>query len=270
MPILNILIDLLLSPFHHLPQEAGLTVFALLTGLVVLLVFKATSNPARVAQARNRALAHVMEIWLYRADPLLSLRAVGRVMGANLHYCSVLLVPMLASLVPMALLLVQAHDWFACRPLLAGETVLVVARLNPDADLATLDRATLTTSDERVIDPPVRAASLREVAWRVRAGDDAGVQTLVLTEDNVRLTKKLACSRNLTRVSTCRVAGFWEGMLHPGEGRLPRAQPFARLAVQYPKAEYNLLGWRMRWLPAVLILSFLSGLILMRPLRVEL
>jgi hypothetical protein len=59
-------------------------------------------------------------------------------------------------------------------------------------------------------------------------------------------------------------------MLHPGEGRLPRAQPFARLAVQYPKAEYNLLGWRMRWLPAVLILSFLSGLILMRPLRVEL
>ena len=52
MPLLNSIIDLLLAPFRHLPPEVGLAAFAIVTGLVVLLIFKVTSTPARVAAAR--------------------------------------------------------------------------------------------------------------------------------------------------------------------------------------------------------------------------
>jgi len=270
MPLLNPLIDYLLAPFRHLPPEAGLTVFAVMTGVVVLLVFKATSSPGRVTRARNRALSCVIEIWLYRDDPWVSLGAVGRAVLDSLRYFAVLAVPMLASLVPMVLLLAQAHDWFACRPLAPGEAVMVVARLKPDAELSRLDHATLQTSNGRVEGPPVRAAALREVAWHVVGGATAGAGTLVLTAGERPLIKDLSGGRGLCRVSACRVADFWEWWLYPGESRLPQAQPFARLEVHYAKAEYNLLGWHTRWLPAVLVLSFLAGLALKKPLRVEL
>ncbi len=269
MSFINIPIDWMLFPFRRLPPEAGLAAFAVLMGLLALLIFKAASRPARVSQARNRALAGVMEIWLYRHDPWVSLVAVGRVMRATLRYAAVLLVPMLASLVPVALLLAQANDWFAVRPLIPGETAMVVARLKPDADVRVLDRVTLTSSALRVMDPPVRAAGLREVAWRVTAGDTAGEATLVFSEGGAHLTKNVVCGNGLRRVSACRVANFWEGIIHPAERRLPPLQPFARLEVRYPKAAYNLIGWRTGWLPPMLVLSFLTGLFLIKPLRLE-
>lgn len=270
MPILNPIIDLLLAPFRHLPPEAGLAAFAVMLGIVVLLLFKATSHPGRVTRARNRALSRVMEIWLYRDDPWVSLGAVGRAMVDNLRYLASLSVPMLASLVPMVLLLAQAHDWFACRPLAPGETVMVVARLNPEADVGLLNGMTLQVSQGRVEGPPVRAAALREVAWQVVAGSQTAPGTLVLTTSAWRLTKTLTSGHGLSRLSACRVAGFWEWLLHPGEDRLPQGQPIARLEVRYAKAEYSLLGWHTGWLPAVLVLSFLSGLALKKPMRVEL
>jgi hypothetical protein len=269
MFILNATIDILLSPFRHLPPEAGLTAFAMLTGLLALLIFKAASNPTRVSQARNRALAGVLEVRLYRHDPWVSLVAVGRVMRANLRYTAMLLVPMLASLMPVTLLLAQANAWFAVRPLFPGETVMVVARLKPDADVGVLDRVTLASSALRVLDPPVRAAGLREVAWRVTAGDTAGEATLVFSVDDAHLTKSVVCGYGLTRVSARRVADFWEGFIYPAEQRLPPSQPFDRLEVRYPKAVYTFFGWRTGWLQAMLAISFLTGLFLIKPLRVE-
>jgi len=50
---------------------------------------------------------------------------------------------------------------------------------------------------------------------------------------------------------------------------LPATQPFVRIEVLYPAAEYNFFGLRMGWLPAVLILSLLTGLLLKKQLRVE-
>ena len=300
MPILNTLIDLLLAPFRRLPPEAGLAAFAAVTGVVVLLIFKATSNPARVAQARNRAVSRILEMWLYRDDPWVCLGAVGRVMGDNLRYLGVLLVPMLASLIPMALLLAQAHDWFAARPLRPGETVLVVARLKPEAALALLDHVSLELAKPEAVTvdgAPVRSPALREIAWRVRATDGAvGRDTLILNYEGASgmargrtsrgeevpfgkfdtrfvgahaSVKEIRTGRAPARVSACRVAGGWEWLLYPGERRLPANSVFARIEVQYPDAEYVLLGLRMGWLPGVLIVSFLAGLLLMKPLKVE-
>lgn len=300
MSLLNTVIDLFMAPFRRLPPEAGLVAFAVVTGLVVLLIFKATSNPARVAQARNRALSRILEMWLYRDAPWVCLGAVGRVMGDNLRHLGVLLVPMLASLIPMALMLAQAHDWFACRPLRAGETVLVVARLKPEAAITQLDQISLDCgeADAATDGAPVHSPALREVAWRVHAtGGYMPSGVLILRESTVTgalsqdpadggdtvdrgkagmwfigphaATKALATGRAPARAPACRVAGGWEWVLYPGEKRLPADSALARIEVLYPEAEYGLFGLRLGWLPAMLIVSFLAGLLVMRPLRVE-
>lgn len=292
MPILNTVIDLLLAPFRRMPPEAGLVVFSVFMGLVVLLIFKVTSNPERVAQARNRALARILEMWLYRDDPLVSLGAFVRVLGDNTRYLGVMALPMFASLLPALLLLVQANDWFAVRPLQPGEATLVVAELKTDAPADILQRLELSVGGQesadsfhasahtpaaagtsvRIDSPAVRAPARNEIAWRVRAGEKPGGRAVLVLTDAVgaiRVEKVVRADAGLARISQCRVARFQDWLLHPGESRLPADQPFVRIAVLYPEAAYNFLGLRMGWLPAVLILSFLAGLVLKKPLRVE-
>lgn len=292
MTILNTLIDLLLLPFRHLPPVVGLVVFSVLLGAFVLLIFKATSNPDRIRQARNRALARILEMWLYRDDPWVALGAFGRVLWDNTRYLGVMVVPMLASMVPVLLLLAQAYDCFAVRPLRPGETTLLVAQLQPEAPLETLQQLGLSVGIQGATDgyctpdkaalaagtcvhidsPPVRAPSVREIVWRLQANEGPGRRSVlgVTSADGKVLVEKQVCAGNgLTRVSQARVAGVWDWLLHPGERRLPANQPFARVEVLYPAAEYNFFGLRLGWLTSVLILSLLAGLALKKPLRVE-
>ena len=292
MFILNTVIDLFLAPFQRLPPEVGLAVFSVFLGLVVLLIFKATSNPDRVLRARNRALARILEMWLYRDDPRVSLGSFIRVLRDNTRYLGVLTLPMLASLLPALLLLAQAYDWFDARPLQPGETALVVAQLKPDAPADTMKHLGLSIgvqglSDDyrvsaftpaaaaicvRIDSPPVCTPALGEIAWRIRANaTPAGRAVLTLTDASgfTRVEKYVRAGNGLARISRCRVAGFLDWLLHPGEPRLPANQPFMRIKVLYPEAQYNFFGLRMGWLPAVLVFSFLTGLLLKQPLRVE-
>ncbi len=281
MRILNTLIDGLLWPFLRLPPEAGLVAFSVFFGLVVLLIFKATSNAGRVVQARNRALARILEMWLYRDDPWVSLGAFGRLLVDNARYLAVMTLPLLASLLPAVLLLAQAHDWFAMRPIRPGEAVLVVAETRPEVSADASQRMQLSVYEAgagasaacvRVEGAPVWTPVRHEIAWRVRADERlTGRATLVLqdTDGALRVEKRICTGSRLARITRMRVAGLAASVLYPGEARLEANQPVVRVEVLYAEAEYSLLGWRMGWLPAVIILSMLAGLALQKPLRVE-
>ncbi len=293
MPLLNTVVDLLLAPFRWLPPEVGLTVFSVFLGLVVMLIFKTTSNPARILRVRNRALARILEMWLYRDDPWVSLGSFGRVFRDNTRYLGVMTLPLLASLLPALLLLAQAYDWFDARPLHPGETALVVARLKPDAPADAMRRLELSVRVQGFSDgyrassfipaasggtcvqidsPPVRTPALGEIAWRVRAyasPADHAVLALTDADGSICGEKFVQAGNGLARVSRCRVTGLLDWLLHPGEPRLSTNQPFTRIEVLYPEASYIFFGLRMGWFPAVLILSLLAGLALKKPLRVE-
>jgi hypothetical protein len=168
---MNRLLDILLAPFRAWPAEVALVAFGAATGLLVMVIFKLTSRPERVARARDRALSRVIELWLYRHDPLLGFGSIGRMLADNGRYLATLAVPMVCSLLPMLLLLAQGHDWFASRALAPGETMLVVARLRPGVPAGLLDETELALERVplRLAAPPVRTPAWREIAWSVTA-----------------------------------------------------------------------------------------------------
>ena len=290
---MNRLLDLLLAPFHAWPAEVALAAFGAATGLLVMVIFKLASRPARVARARDRALSRVIELWLYRHDPLLGFGSIGRMLADNGRYLATLAVPMVCSLLPVLLLLAQGHDWFASRALTPGETMLVVARLRPgvpadlldDTELA-LDRAPL-----RPAAPPVRTPAWREIAWsvttnegvspsaprQITTGAEGSVDhvldprggALVIRAGGVEIRKAVAVAPGLARRTVRRTADRADHLLHPGEPRLSSASPFDRIETRWPAAEYNLLGWRTDWFRGLLAVSLLTGLLLKKPLRVE-
>jgi hypothetical protein len=272
MWLLNAFADTLLAPFRRLPPEAGLVAWGVLAGTAVLLLFKVSSSPGRVARARGRAVSRLLELWLYRHDPLVGLGSVARMAGDTMRYLACLLPAALCSLLPMMLLLAQGHDWFAARGLRPGEKMMVVARLRADAPPALLATARLEVSGPlRVASPPVRAAAWREVAWNVERtgadGTDGG--RLLLRLGGQEFGMPAATGPGLARRPACRTASWREQWLFPGETPLPRNQPLARIALRRPAAEYNLLGWRTSWLWGLMAVSLLTGLLLKRPLGVE-
>ena len=99
--------DLMMAPLRLFPLEIALICFSVITGVIILLLFKISSNPVRIAAARDRALSRVLELWLWREDAVGGLFSVGRAMLDSMVYLSTMLRPALVSMLPMLLLLLR-------------------------------------------------------------------------------------------------------------------------------------------------------------------
>ncbi len=265
MNVVNSIMDALMAALGYLPPEAALAAFSVLTALAALALFKVASRPERIAVARDRALARVMELWLWREDAVGGLFSVGRAMAASLIYFSVMLRPLAVSLVPMALLLVQAHEWFGPRSLRQGEAVMVVVRAERAGVVEGL--ALAAEGGGLRVEASVATPEACERVWRVRAGQTDGTFRLRLSGAGVDDVKRLCVDGGLRRVTAQRGRGFWNRVLYPGEAPLRGA--VEHIGVAYPVADYNYFGIRADWLTALLALSLCAGLALKKPMRVE-
>ena len=213
-----------------------LVALSLAVALVALVVFKFASKPERVARARDRAIARVLELWLFRDDPLACLGALGRVVAADVRYLGTLLLPMAASLVPVVALLYLGSLKLAEAPLAPGETAVVRVGWRGDAAPALCLSVAEPLS---VVAGPVPCAGLRETAWKVARTGDA------------------------TPVKNGAPLFAVEPAADAGGGRY-------RVSADMPLANYNPFGRPpVDWLVATLVLSLLFGLALKKPFKVE-
>lgn len=268
--IFNAAFDLIMVPFRMENPWPGLVAVALITSIVVLLIFRVASKPKAVRRSRDRLLARVLELVLFKDDLVVNLGAFGRVLVANAQYVGTLIVPMVFSMVPVALILVQTYVWFGLRPLLPGEAALLTVQFSPSTSPLQQEATLDTSTDLKVESMPVRVPSRNEVSWRIRVGDGASGWVDVTTGGQTT-RKDIVVGRTLAAVSSQRSAGgFWESLIHPREHPLPSGSSFERLAVTYPARTIQVCGKSVNWLLAFLVLTMAFGLILKKPLGVEL
>ncbi len=209
---------------------------SLVLALVALTIFKFVSKPEKVARARDRAIARVLELWLFRTDPLSAFGALGRVVVADIRYLGTLLLPMAASLAPVLALLYAGSLKLANAPLAPGETAIVrVCWKGDTAPSLHLDAA----APLAVVAGPVPCGELHETAWKVARSQE-----------------------NMTAKNGA-----------PFFAVEPRAdsngRPF-RVSADLPIANYDPFGrLPIDWLVATLVLSLLFGLALKKPFKVE-
>ena len=90
---LRALFDALLLPFRSLPPIVGLLVVSLVVSIGMLLVFKRTSNQARLEAVKRQIHACLFEIRLFNDDLPAILRAQVEILRHNLRYLGLSLVP---------------------------------------------------------------------------------------------------------------------------------------------------------------------------------
>jgi uncharacterized membrane protein (DUF106 family) len=264
------LFDLLLAPFRALSPWIAMAVVSLLTGFLMLLIYRYTSNQEGIRTVKNRIKAHLLELRLYKNDLAVSLRSQGQILGANFKYIGYALKPLLVMILPVILILIQLNDWFGSRPLRVGETALVKVRLAEGYGPVETDLRLEAPAGLALETDPLRIEEDREVDWRLRA-EASGEHDLVLRWGGQSAVKKVVVDGGrLARVSTARVrANVWREFSHPGERSLPSSAPILSFEIRYPERRLDLFGMGVHWLVAYFILSIILGFAFKGVFKVE-
>jgi hypothetical protein len=247
----------------------AMLIVSLVTSVVLLLIFRVSSNPKKIRRHRNHALAHVMEMAVYSDSPVASLGALSRVTSANVRYIAAFWIPFCLSLIPLVLITCQVHEWFAARPMRSGETATLTVRLTEGTSVE--DYAIRVGSADSVFieSAGVRAPDRREISWRIRAVSAPGAVELVMPHGHLR--KRIPIGDGLGRASQTRVQrGFLAQLLAPSEPPLSKQQPLESIKVTLPTAGLSLGGHECHWLVAFWGLVFCFSLILHKPFGVAL
>jgi len=259
-----------LWPFRSLGPWPGLIAVSLLTALLMLVVYKLTSNQAAIRRAKDRIKAHLLEMRLYKDNMRVTLRAQGAILKANLSYLAANLKPLAVMIVPLVLILAQLSVWYDRAPLRPGEETLVKAKFDPGVDPLTLDLALETPPGVEITAPVVRIADEHEAVWRIKAVAP-GSGRLTVRTGRLSVGKTIVVGGAApARVSALAARGsFWKRVLYPGEPPLPSGPPVRSVEVLYPAARLAAFGLDVHWLIAYLILSIVFGFAFKGVFKVE-
>lgn len=269
--ILTIVADWALYPLSSWPLLT-LLVWSAITGVLMTLVFRYTSNQKALVRVVDRSRGHLLAIKLFKDDlrgMFGSLFHVLRLVGARLWYS---VAPILVMIVPLLLLLAQLALRYEHRPLKVGESAIVELQLTPDAWVS-YQGAKLERSENIAIETEaLRDASQHAVVWRIRPTSQ-GSSMLRWQLGPTAVEKQLVSSDHngeLQMVSRRRAGANWfDRVLNPGEPSFSLFSPIAAIVVHYPRRETPLLGWAVPWWLTFFGVSIIVALVMQPVLKVK-
>jgi len=263
--------DTAFSPFRNLNSWVGMAALSLLSALLMLLVYRLTSNQQGIRAAKDKIIAHLLEVRLYRNDLSISFRAQGKILWYNLKYLGHSIRPMLVMIVPLGLALIQIDQWFGYESLHPGEAAIVKVRLR-DGYQPSRAQVSIAPAPGFIIEtPPLRIDREGEVDWRLRAVEPGSWDLTVVVNDRA-LTKRIVVgAKSLSRISPARVARNWlDQVANPGEAGIPDSSAVRTIEIAYPSRSMIFLGWHVHWLAVYLVLTIVLGFALKSPFKIEL
>jgi hypothetical protein len=258
--VLARIFEVIFLPFRRLSPWFGMIFISLLTGLLMIFIFRHTSNQEGIRKAKNKIKAHLLELRLYKDNMNLSLKAYGHILIANLKYLGHSVKPMLIMIVPVLLILIQLNLWFGSRSLDVGQEAVLKIKLEEGKNPLQTEIVVEPTAGISIETPALRIEDLREIDWRLRA-IDKGVHVVTFRSENLSFSKQVAVGQNrLSKISALKPGTSFLGQVfNPGERPLPKNSGIQSVEVAYPASGMNLFGGHIHWLIVFFALSIIFG-----------
>jgi hypothetical protein len=237
----NACASVLLAPLAMLPGWLSATLVAAVSGVLMLVVFKYTSNQQGIKRARATIKANLLALSLFKDSAAVTVRSQGRILVGAGTLLLLAIVPMLVMLVPMSLVIGQLALWYQARPLRIGEETVVTMKLADAPPRA----ARLAANDAfDVLVGPVHVPSERMVCWNVQARQP-GLHHLAFDVGNEHIEKELAVGDGFMPVSQQRPSWGWEeALLDPKETPFSPDSPVQTIEIDYPRRpSWTVFGW---------------------------
>ncbi len=250
--------DLLLAPFAASPPLVSLVLVSLVVSVLMLVVFKKTSDQAALADVKRKIHAGIFEIRLFNDDLRAILRAQNEILRHNLTYLRLNLWPMLFLLPPLVLVIAQLQFHYGYQGLRPGQRALLEVDLAPQVAGGARPRATLDLpAGLRAETDAVWIPAEAQLVWRLVAERD-GDYAVGLEVDGSRFGKSVRVTPKTVRLSPERVGpGFLSQLLYPAEPPLTSTAPVRAIRLSYPEREVEVLGHGMHWMIPFFALSIL-------------
>lgn len=270
--LLRALFDALLSPFRAMNPLVGLTLVSLVVAILMLLVFKHTSNQKALDRIKRKIHASLFEIRLFNDDLVLIMRAQADIVRHNLTYIRLSLWPLVWMTVPLVLVIAQLQFHYAYRGLRPGEPVLLTVRLKGSGPAPVDDPKPQASvepgSGVRIETPSVWVPSERQLVWRI-SGEREGDHEITIRMGDASESKTVRVREDLVRRSPLRVgSNLLDQILYPAESPLSSSSPIASIEVAYPDRDIEVFGVGMHWMIVFFGLSMIFAFALRRPFGV--
>lgn len=269
---LNVLANALgsafLAPIAIMPGWLSATLVAVVTGVLLLVIFKYTSNQKAIKRVRDDISAHLLALKLFKDSAAVALRAQGRILMGSFRLLILAIVPMLIMVLPVYLFLGQLAAWYQYRPLHVGEETVLTMKLSGNNGTSWLDVRLEPTNAVDVTTGPVRVQSKREICWDLRAREN-GPQTLVFQVGDRTIEKSFCIGDGFMRLSPRKPGWDWsDALLYPCEKPFGPDSPVESIEFEYPQRSSWTSGtdwWVFYWFAA----STVAALFLRKSLGVN-
>jgi hypothetical protein len=257
--IVTFILDLYFRPLAGVSPWVGLIVLSVLGGVILLLIFKKTSNQQAIGVVKDRIRAGFLEIRLFQDDFAVMMKALGRIFTANLIYLRYSLVPLIFMMIPVVLLLAQANEIYGARPAKPGENVLVALKFHNAKDAESKQVRLVLPGGVETAAPEVAIPTEKEIDWEIRPARP-GKYVLKFYVGNETLTHDLICGDGTSRVSSRRTgAGLWDQLMNPGLPPIENKSSVVSITVYYPNRVFRVFGIGLHWLVVFFLASLISG-----------
>ncbi len=268
--IVGKIFEIIFFPFRNMSPWFGMIIISFLTALLMLFVFRFTSNQQGIKNVKNKIKAHLLEFRLFKDSLYILLKAQGKILGYNLKYIGYAAKPLLVMIIPLILILIQLNLWFGYHSMTPGQKSILKAELELDQSLLDAEFKIETSSGLAVETLPLRIEDKGEVNWRFQA-EEEGIHELALTVNGQRIVKQVVVAQSpLSKISPVKVRrNFMDELFNPGEAPLHGNSPVKSVEINYPSQLMNLFGWRIHWIIVYFVLSLIFGFAFKGVFKVE-
>jgi hypothetical protein len=250
----------------HLPLLLVLAL-SLIIGLLMVVVFRYTSNQKAIRIAKDHLKAHLLAVRLFQDQIQVVLVSYWRMVRSTGSYLRLAFMPLLYVSVPLILLMVQVDRYLGFAPIEVGQPFLVKAQV---AEGSVLDQVSLQLPPGLSLTAPaVHVPARNEIIWRVVA-ETAGRRVLDVETGNQSLSKSVEVCSGVERISPVRLAHkWWERIFVSAEPALPGDSPIQSIAVNYPERTIAFASLEWNWIWLFFVLSLIFGFLFKTILRIE-
>jgi hypothetical protein len=240
---------------------------SIVIGLLMVIVFRYTSDQKAIGRAKDRLKAHLLAVRLFQDQLPVVMRAYARILRGTGSYLRLAFIPFLIAILPITFLIVQLDRYFGWMPLLPAQTFLVEARVE---DPAALNEASLQLPPELSSSAPaVHVPEDKEVVWRVVA-EREGKYDIRIAASGQTVSKQVVVSPGLARISPVRLQGkFWERMLTSSETALADSSPVQAIAISYAPRLIGFAGMEWNWIVLFFVVSLIAGFVFKSVLGIQ-
>jgi len=267
---LTALIDFIMTPLSVLGPPWTLFVISMLAGVLMLLIFRLTSNQAKIKEAKDKMQAHLLEVLLFKNSPRIILSAQKNLLRYNARYMRLAFTPMLFMILPVSLLLVHLDGWFGYRTLKTGESAIVSVKLSEEGPRL-MSQISLEADKGLLVEtPPLRIPETGEIDWRVRAEAPGDHYVTLRTADHTVQKKIIVSQTGFIRLSRSMVgSSLMDIILNPGDNPIEPGAFINKIEIGYPAREIKILGWRSHWLVLFFVISVAGGFAFRKIMKTE-